>query len=1604
MAQIKKYKEGDKVSKLGKLVWNGEELSSDQFIAFKNWAAKNSSTVGNVASEMIKAVESGKTISYDPVKRTVTGLPDVNAYSERANKRIHKNRISGIGDAWDHLTNSDRKQFANQIWAIGDWTPAANVAPTAESAKEKEKEKRSIAFTNRTVDYNPTETERYMQTSNNAAILSLIDTYTEYLNDADRANNWTITGNDARRKEIDTFYLANPERLAAYKAAIQAGVLDDETIQNLKNDLLITANNYTKSQEDIEKDEKAKAEEKTQIGQLLNPDDWQNYGITWGLNKDGNIMASGYVPDMMYHLNSFSPVDPQSEYFNGFMLNGQLYTEQEFRNNPDLINRWKAAAELIKNQDWDRLRLNNTVQYLWGKDPYEKYNAETEYANIGVNLPNGASYWNMYNHWDIPEGQHALAWIDPNAPADPLTGIQPAQYAIYDPLTGETIQSDFATNPIQRRLNPWQEGQSGFQYAPVTGYIEHNGHKYAKVRDYYQNTTDESPLYSFYRNATDGNIYMEQDGEFFLVNPKYYNQIRQPNYVFQDVDFENMIEGKYKMLPNGKLKKTQVGTAYGLGPQYSWLGNQIFRYTDPYEGKIKGSEQGGKLYKDGGVLKLSNGGHTGESTKTGHTAKTVNKSVKDYRLEDANPFDKNTMTDADWLELGAIAGDVAGTIMSLIPGANVAGAVTGMGATGAQFVSDVKRDGLDGSDILYGLNSLGLDALTLIPFVGSGAKAIKVARTIQKGAKAIGTAFAFHGLHEGADGLKNIVNGNWNISDLRKVALGLQSVVGTGKAVSSRVGKAKFAADVAKNASTPLPKKLKGSIKVGDKDLSFELTAKEIADAKISSGYNKNNDANIKNLLETKIKAAAQNAGVQLPDDFNSKILNEVRIDGNPLDVKSRFKFFGDESYVLNEPEIETTGSLSKNWAKNLVKRLDPIFGKSQFDNYGNLRGVKPTSTSAKKAQQEMMVWNPERFWKSWEESNVVPTSRYIYGPLSSRKRNWPDALPYIQQMQNRTINTIIDSKKIDPIRMPFEKQVSIKFPEIWNGQNLRGLNAIPNPNTLDSPDLKLPTFQSLLKQPFNLPNEQMKGLVYSPGQYLPAIKGNTDLFAHSTMPATRNLPSPYVWHFAHQPKPKIIPTKIIIVDAIDPNAPKQTAQSILGLPYTQQLMLPEQGTINVTGFKKGGKLVQKAKDGLPSLGGINTLDNILYPTLTKPKSLYSSNVSQYTGDPNVDGIDMNDGKMLDEVVVTASKKRPNMSIDDSQTVAAANTWIDNFAKSLGVGKAPTVKETETTLKDAFGITPRSEITSALLPDLSKKYGHLQLSAVDAIKQYKGNSTKATDDTDVGQEPKSNKFPLELALRAGKLITTIGNNNKAHDQLKDSLRASANAALQQGPTEIYDNFKMSPLLHAYKNAADNQRGMQFVGNDWTAVAAMQQQANQQANMFDVEFAKELTGALDKHNASNLDARRNYAKGRADIANTNRGILSNLYGKLGEAEFSKDRNNATSIQNAFNEGLGMIQQEKQNQFEKNNMLFSQEVNEATRKARQEYLTGSGLQAQYDALDENERSSYGNILNWMEAKRKGQFQEYLGIKGSVTKNAVNDLYKPKETLLSRFLKLV
>jgi hypothetical protein len=111
----------------------------------------------------------------------------------------------------------------------------------------------------------------------------------------------------------------------------------------LLNDFGITASNYVKPQDKVkeeeEEDAKKLVKDQTAILSGLNPEGFAQYGIAIGYDSDGNLTSNGAVRDTMYHLNGFSPVSPDSKYFNGFLYNGNFYTYNDFINNQDLVTR-----------------------------------------------------------------------------------------------------------------------------------------------------------------------------------------------------------------------------------------------------------------------------------------------------------------------------------------------------------------------------------------------------------------------------------------------------------------------------------------------------------------------------------------------------------------------------------------------------------------------------------------------------------------------------------------------------------------------------------------------------------------------------------------------------------------------------------------------------------------------------------------------------------------------------------------------------------------------------------------------------------------------------------------------------------------------------------------------------------------------------------------------------------------------------------------------------------------------------------------------------------------------------------------------------------------
>lgn len=133
---------------------------------------------------------------------------------------------------------------------------------------------------------------------------------------------------------------------------------------------------------------------------------------------------------------------------------------------------------------------------------------------------------------------------------------------------------------------------------------------------------------------------------------------------------------------------------------------------------------------------------------------------------------------------------------SLVPGyGNVAAAALGLGSTVSNFIAN-QRDGFQLSDLGFAALDLGLTGATLIPGAGTAGAVSKFVKGLGKAHRILSPIFITLGLVDGAQGLQNIISGEYDMQDIRSVANGVMAVRGAiGNKMSHKTAK-KFADNV----------------------------------------------------------------------------------------------------------------------------------------------------------------------------------------------------------------------------------------------------------------------------------------------------------------------------------------------------------------------------------------------------------------------------------------------------------------------------------------------------------------------------------------------------------------------------------------------------------------------------------------------------------------------------------------------------------------------------------------------------------------------------------------------------------------------------------------
>lgn len=918
-----------------------------------------------------QAIQNGDTVEYNPTNNTIVVTNadgnDVTSTYTSTKANVNNSRFKKF---WGAATNDEAHRFKKSGEAM------ALVDMSDESKKQEETpELTALRRGYGWFDYDKNDDDTLTYRENGIANqdrLAILDNIRSYM-DLDDEGRKGYSTNGWLTKDLDAFtnsYKNVTDRdsyWAGLKERIKSNTLTDSDIEALtlfgfQKDSLSESGSHT---EDSDKPVIDK--------------DWtgdRQAAIDAGLSirkKDGHWYISGnddYTKSNWYNggLNFLKGTD----YENGFIINGRLYTEDEAMNPESESLRDTLAPFISAPRDnyraWYDQVANSGIRFIGDRTGQDssyygafatQYNPTTNYNSTWYNYfaPLGSDRTfdiNDVTNYYAPVGGGSLgnrqivSYVDPNAYR--RTGVYLPKYAVYDPNNVENPYLTFNSEKDMLSKLGLVAGPYG-QQRTFESQPWHN----IKGKDY--------AVYSkFGKPGQENTILIDKSGKYYLAlndgetKPDAITDIALMQQILANPDnFNN------KDIRN-KLTKKTFGAAL------------------PREnGKLIKNQWGGTLNRAKTVSKVTDN-FAERNVKT-----DVN---KDHALDGTD----GGLTNEEWLQIGAAVGDLAGVGLSFIPGAgNVAGAATGAAASTTRFVGDIKQDGFQGRDLGNYLINLGLDAATLILGLGVGAKAGKAVKTIKAFGKPIIKLLSIAGATTPViTAVTKIINGEkYTSEDLTQAIQGIGSAVIATKSIKDAIGNAKLAARTAAKAAPA----------------QAEAIATTVKEASAGGFTFKRNNAQLKDFVDahpTKASAideikkiARDEKQLSLSDEDASKILTDIGV---------KFKN-GKRSYYIFGKKGETTTSFETPKTEDahsaLFYYLSPrargkVFGNEAVFGFGGNQGsVRNTVTAAdirraknmanpdlaSQALLRMTAENPQAFGNMFRNANgsLVPV-RYKDG------------------------------------------------------------------------------------------------------------------------------------------------------------------------------------------------------------------------------------------------------------------------------------------------------------------------------------------------------------------------------------------------------------------------------------------------------------------------------------------------------------------------------------------------------------------------------------------------------------------------------------------------
>lgn len=318
------------------------------------------------------------------------------------------------------------------------------------------------------------------------------------------------------------------------------------------------------------------------------------------------------------------------------------------------------------------------------------------------------------------------------------------------------------------------------------------------------------------------------------------------------------------------------------------------------------------------------------------------------------------LTDDMKVDLAAMGLDLVSAGAAFAPGyGTLASAVTGIGSTVAGAVSDRMRGESWGSTLGTAGFGLSMDILGLIPGVGIGAKAAKIAKVVSKGAKWIGPALG---------GLAAMSYGPGALSAYKKFTSGKEDDITAEELRDFTYAIRAIAAGGIRKAGATYQgnRTMARAIKKGKAEIS---TGKQSASITTKNGQVELSDEEFKTLSSN----ATREKKIEL---LKSKGIKEEDIEWKGLNpAKGRFKTPSKSSKLSGLQEGTESNRIKWNTTSNDYK------GIRRFSNENLLRGFTTMSSSN------------SRLWKSIKD-------RWTGQDILNRPQNQSSTTPFFKESQ----------------------------------------------------------------------------------------------------------------------------------------------------------------------------------------------------------------------------------------------------------------------------------------------------------------------------------------------------------------------------------------------------------------------------------------------------------------------------------------------------------------------------------------------------------------------------------------------------------------------------